>query len=839
MARERRRPGTDGSQHRNNEPKMAHPQKREKKTKMDLTQICLTLAAICCFVGAASFAYHLYLQRWLAGRIITPHGSPRILNANSSSPAMAPEKFWGSYRPQVYFGMKTRSPKSLVTGLMWMQQREMDVSLRHTCEQGDRLPSYGWLMHDGVNFGVQDIQDFGFALRTEFVKRIGGQHGGDWSWRITGTHQSPGTHASLISLLFYVATDGQGLLNAHVEDKQRLASVTGSSEELGHFRITFYKPKGEKSEAAKYASYNILKTVSPGLHRLTDVVKSSLSHRFVYSPPNGAKRHYFAVDSYRPPPKQQPGGGASPEESHLVVHQVTLQLPFEIEVAFESGSFLDRPDSLVGPVLSAELARHKAAFEAKFDQTFPLREKGASPPQVQFAQAALSNMVGGMGYFYGHSFVQSRYNDQPVVYPEGPLYTAVPSRSFFPRGFLWDEGFHQLLVSKWDPAISREVISHWLDLMNVEGWIPREQILDSEARSKVPAEFVLQRNENANPPTLFLTLQKLLAGLEGTPLARNDELYLRKLLPRLKTWYDWYNTTQSGPIPYTFRWRGRDEDTNLFLNPKTLTSGLDDYPRASHPSGDERHVDLRCWMVLASQVMAEVSRLLGEPAGEYQRMQLELSDNARLEKHHWSEQLQAFADYGNHTQSVLLEREKIFVPPGHNPHHHPPPRLVRVVRKPPKLQHVSAFGYVSLFPFLLNVLLPDSPRLETILKDMRNEKKLWTPYGLRSLSKSSPLYMKHNTEHDGPYWRGPIWVNINYLAVRALHRYASIDGPFRDQAANLYQELRANLINNIYRQYMETGYIWEQYNDSTGRGQGSYPFTGWSALVVLMMAEEY
>lgn len=73
-------------------------------------------------------------------------------------------------------------------GLMWFSQFPHDgqLSIRHTCEQNDHLPKYGWLKHDGTRFGVQEIVDNDFILSTEFVKRPGGDHGGDWTVRISG-----------------------------------------------------------------------------------------------------------------------------------------------------------------------------------------------------------------------------------------------------------------------------------------------------------------------------------------------------------------------------------------------------------------------------------------------------------------------------------------------------------------------------------------------------------------------------------------------------------------------------------------------------------------------------
>ncbi|NXK85268.1 MOGS glucosidase, partial [Amazona guildingii] len=78
--------------------------------------------------------------------------------------------------------------------------------------------------------------------------------------------------------------------------------------------------------------------------------------------------------------------------------------------------------------------------QQRFEATFGLAGKGFPAPQRRFAQAALSEVLGGIGYFHGRSLVQAAPGERAVPGAEAALFTAVPSRSFFPRGFLWDEG---------------------------------------------------------------------------------------------------------------------------------------------------------------------------------------------------------------------------------------------------------------------------------------------------------------------------------------------------------------------------------------------------------------
>ena len=216
------------------------------------------------------------------------------------------------------------------------------------------------------------------------------------------------------------------------------------------------------------------------------------------------------------------------------------------------------------------------------------------------------------------------------------LFTAVPSRSFFPRGFLWDEGFHQLLLHKWDLSLTYDVVLHWLGQMHAHadcaemGWIPREIALGEQAVRRIPKEFLPQDVSLANPPTFLLTLERVIAlDLEASASQEQQQQqqqceasdsrvdFLRSIQARLDMWVRWLLSSQRGPIPGSFRWRGRG-DPGEKLMATTFASGLDDYPRASEPGEEEYHVDLLCWVLKGCQILARLAAVV-EPGGEASR----------------------------------------------------------------------------------------------------------------------------------------------------------------------------------------------------------------------------
>lgn len=143
-----------------------------------------------------------------------------------------------------------------------------------------------------------------------------------------------------------------------------------------------------------------------------------------------------------------------------------------------------------------------------------------------------------------------------------------------------------------------------------------------------------------------------------------------------------------------------------------------------------------------------------------------------------------------------------------------------------RIEHIRHTGYISIYPLLF--ALSPKHRLDRLLDLIRLE--LSTPHGLRSLSQSSSYYMQGDQ-----YWTGPIWVNINYLLLSAL---SSPQYSCRN-ARHTYNHVRQAIISTVVSEWEQTGFLWEQYNDESGRGQRTFPFTGWTSLVVLIMAERY
>lgn len=765
---------------------------------------------------------------------------------------------WGPYRPNLYVGIRPKIPDSLMTGLMWSNVDDYArfSKMRHSAEHGDDIGAFGWKHYDVRRGGQQVIDDFlmGIKLETDFVKLPEG----NWALRVHGI-PLPGAPTDLTtSLFFYAYVEGEGKVGTKVNHDNHVY-MEGKTPDLGKFRIQTFNRLGEHPVSPAsvdlesmvmdkdfFAGFNVKKE---GAWRTSELILYLLDTKMkVISDKEG----YESLKDL-PPAYSTLTLPNLPSEEGLQFIQKVFKGEFMFDIVFNYASSKKISEEMISQAIDKNLQE----FEEKFQATFPLKAPYDTEKAYQiFAHTAFSNLFGNVGFFTGDSIVSKNpieLDDEDYEFMQGfesaagklaegtafhdierSLFTIVPSRPHFPRGFYWDEGFHLLPVGLWDNDFSLEILKSWFSLVNEDGWVGREQILGEEARSKVPDEFQTQYPDIANPPTLILALKGYIERLqeqqgklnnrfsgEGEDYSLDDLEYLRSvsisnpeksvqflrdLFPLLLRHYEWFRETQKGDFETWerecfsqvegYRWRGRTYQ-------HCLASGLDDYPRAQPPSTAELHVDLLSWMTSFTRSLHFVAEFLGETEEAEKLAGYENAMLRNLEDNHWDEEVQAYCD-----SSVDEYDDPI---------------------------NVCHKGYVTLLPMMLGLLPADSDRLTSLLKLIRDENELWSPYGIRSLSMNDVYFGTGEN-----YWRGPIWINMNYLILSSLYQnYINTPGPNQNLARSIYEELRTNVVNNVFENWRQTGIFWEQYDPTTGKGQRTKDFTGWTSLVVNIMSENY
>ncbi|KAF2717967.1 glycoside hydrolase family 63 protein [Polychaeton citri CBS 116435] len=757
---------------------------------------------------------------------------------------------WGPYKPNLYFGVRPRLPKAIFTGLMWSRVEDfthVQHNVRHTCEQHSGMDGYGWDVYDPRSGGIQTVHDKGngINLETSFVKFGDGE---TWAARIKGTPRKDalpgagskvGKHELKTSVWLTVSLEGDGSVDIdgaeEAEDKGFEGDLVlgGETEELGAFKIHVLDNKNNKKPEHKHPSYDGKPLDRTFVHSFQLPLEAVWQTKaLLFSSLKATVDSYVEefTEQQMPPPWQTYTIPNNPSPGNIHLIQKVFDGTFEFDIVYAPSASPNIPSH---EDITSQIEAVRKNFDEKYLETHKPRSPFSTTKYLEFSKSLFSNLIGGIGYFSGDQVIDSSYapeydeeaegfweetaeararNNQKL---EGPyeLFTSVPSRPFFPRGFLWDEGFHLLPILDWDMELVMQILSSWFKNMDEDGWIAREMILGSEARSKVPKEFQTQYPHYANPPTLFLVIETLLDKSSDPSIGSQEHLqavadheiikaWLNQLYPLLQRNFNWYRKTQRGDIATydrtafssreAYRWRGRSVQ-------HILTSGLDDYPRAQPPHPGELHTDLISWMGMMSRSMAKIASYVGETDDEASYSKIFEAIRRNVDDLHWNDKEKTYCD-----ATVDLDYEESV--------------------------HFCQKGYISIFPFMTGLLGPNSEHLGDILDLIGDESEIWSNHGIRSLSKKSEFYGT-----DENYWRSPIWMNINYLIVKNLLDIAQTPGPQQAKAKRLYTDLRLNLVETVYESWKETGFAWEQYNPDTGAGQRTQHFTGWTSLAVKIM----
>lgn len=237
--------------------------------------------------------------------------------------------------------------------------------------------------------------------------------------------------------------------------------------------------------------------------------------------------------------------------------------------------------------------------------------------------------------------------------------------------------------------------------------------------------------------------------------------FLEEIYPKVVAWHDW--------------WFSKSDDHGLAQYHHPYASGLDDSPLWDH-GFPVTSPDLNTYLVIQRESLAEMSQILGKE--KRAAAWLEGADDLteRMIEHLYAPELGHFpAKHGGKT--------------------------------------IPAFTPFNLYP-LWTARLPSSIQ-DRLLEHLKDQRKFWSAFPLATVAMDSPSFDPHTM------WRGPTWVNINYLFIQALSRIGE------DHLAQKLRQRTLTLVGN------HPG-LFEYYHPQTGQPPAeAAPMFSWTAAVVI------
>ena len=397
----------------------------------------------------------------------------------------------------------------------------------------------------------------------------------------------------------------------------------------------------------------------------------------------------------------------------------------------------------------------------------------------------------------------------------------LPTQKLYPYQWNWDSMFISLGLAQFD--LNRA----WLEIENLfnsqwQNGMAAHIVFRNKASTYFPGPEVWDTKQN--PPTSGCSQPPIAASIVLKIYNMNKDIganFIKNLFPKLFNWHKWFHTMRviSGghAIAVTHPWEsGRDNspdwdeainniNSNAELSFNRLDLNLIDKSMRPSDSEYQKYIYLLEYGRKTGWDHAQITRdgpfAVADPGINFILLRankdlLKISEILNENKH--KAEIEKWLSYSEKAANYLWSDSlKAYV--------------ARNIRNDVYTSGVSNVSFLSYYAGISDSINVDR-HYSTLIKFINN-----TKYCIPSFDS------EHHKFNPIKYWRGPVWLIINYMIAEGLNNYG-------------LNEI-SNRIRNDVRMLIKRNGFFEYYNPLNGRGLGGKNFS-WTAAIWLAWASD-